>query len=73
MIKTITHTIDGAVISITEPECKADQEELEAREILINKLREMSKVTFDDCDGAEGYALICSAMCDIYNAITAEK
>ena len=73
MIETITHTVDGAVIRITEPECKADQEKLEAREILINKLREMSKITFDDCESTEGYALICSAMCDIYNAITEEK
>lgn len=73
MIKTIMRGIDGSVISITEPECKADQEELEARKILIDKLKEMSKVTFDDCDSAEGYALICSAMCDIYKAITDEK
>lgn len=45
----------------------------ESTEIMLDKLKEMSEVTFDDCGSAEGYALICNAMCDIYNAITEEK
>ncbi len=48
-------------------------EQEKATEIMLDKLEEMSKVTFDDCESTEGYALICSAMCDIYNAITEEK
>ncbi len=49
------------------------KQEQESTEIMLDKLKEMSEVTFDDCDGAEGYALICSAMCDIYNALNTEN
>lgn len=45
----------------------------ESTEIMFDKLKEMSNVTFDDCESTESYAMLCSAMCDIYNAITDEK
>lgn len=43
--------------------------EQEAKEILFEKLKEMAEVTPDAFDDPQGYAILCSAMADLYNAI----
>ena len=40
-----------------------------AKEILLEKLEEMAEVTPDTYDDLQGYAVLCSAMADLYNAI----
>lgn len=40
-----------------------------AKEILLEKLEEMAEVTPDAFDDPQGYAILCSAMADLYNAI----
>ena len=40
-----------------------------AKEILLEKLEEMAEVTPDTFDDLQGYAVLCSAMADLYNAI----
>lgn len=40
-----------------------------AKEILLGKLEEMAEVTPDEFDDMQGYAILCSAMADLYNAI----
>lgn len=41
-----------------------------AKEILLEKLEEMAEVTPDAFDDLQGYAVLCSAMAEVYNAIT---
>lgn len=43
--------------------------EQKAKEILLEKLEEMAEVTPDTYDDLQGYAVLCSAMADVYNAI----
>ena len=43
--------------------------EQKAKEILLEKLEEMAEVTPDAFDDLQGYAVLCSAMADLYNAI----
>lgn len=43
--------------------------EQKAKEILLEKLEEMAEVTPDTYDDLQGYAVLCSAMVDVYNAI----
>ena len=40
-----------------------------AKEILLGKLKEMAKIELDDFYDPQGYAVLCSAMADLYNAI----
>ena len=40
-----------------------------AKEILLEKLEEMAEVTPDAFAAPQGYAILCSAMADLYNAI----
>ena len=40
-----------------------------AKEILLEKLEEMAEVTPDAFDDLQGYAVLCSAMAGLYNAI----
>ena len=40
-----------------------------AKEILLGKLKEMAKIELDDLYDPQGYAVLCSAMADLYNAI----
>ena len=40
-----------------------------AKEILLEKLEEMAEVTPDAFDDLQGYAVLCSAMADLYHAI----
>ena len=40
-----------------------------AKEILLEKLEEMAEVTPDAFDDLQGYAVLCSAMAEVYNAI----
>lgn len=40
-----------------------------AKEILLEKLEEMAEVTPDTYDDLQGYAILCNAMADLYNAI----
>lgn len=44
--------------------------EQKAKEILLEKLEEMAEVTPDAFDDLQGYAAVCSAMAEVYNAIT---
>lgn len=41
----------------------------EVKEILLDKLKEMSEVTYDCCEDMQGYAILCSAMGDIAKVI----
>ena len=41
-----------------------------AKEILLEKLEEMAEVTPDAFDDLQGYEVLCSAMAEVYNAIT---
>ena len=43
--------------------------ENEAKQILLDKLKEMAKIECRDCDDGNEYALICSAMSDIARVI----
>ena len=43
--------------------------EQEAKEILFEKLKEMAKIELDDFYDPQGYAILCSAMADLNNAI----
>ena len=40
-----------------------------AKEILLGKLKEMAKIELDDFYDPQGYAVLCIAMADLYNAI----
>ena len=44
--------------------------EQKAKEILLEKLEEMAEVTPDAFDVLQGYAVLCSAMAEVCNAIT---
>lgn len=44
--------------------------EQKAKEILLEKLEEMAEVTPDAFDDLQGYAVLCSAMAEMCNAIT---
>lgn len=44
-----------------------------AKEILLEKLEEMAEVTPDAFDDLQGYAVLCSAMAEVYNAITQKE
>lgn len=44
--------------------------EQKAKEILLEKLEEMAEVTPDAFDDLHGYAVLCSAMAEMCNAIT---
>ena len=44
-----------------------------AKEILLEKLEEMAEVTPDAFDDPQGYAILCSAMVEGYNAITQKE
>lgn len=41
----------------------------EVKEILLDKLKEMSEVTYDCCEDMQGYAILCSTMGDIAKVI----
>lgn len=41
----------------------------EVKEILLDKLKEMSEVTYDGYEGMQDYAILCSAMGDIAKVI----
>ena len=43
--------------------------EQKAKEILLEKLEEMAEFTPDTYGDLQGYAVLCSAMVDLYNAI----
>nr|DAO95757.1 MAG TPA: hypothetical protein [Caudoviricetes sp.] len=43
--------------------------EQKAKEILLEKLEEMAEATPDTYGDLQGYAALCSAMVDVYNAI----
>ena len=43
--------------------------EQKAKEILLEKLEEMAEVTPDTYGDLQGYAVLCSAMADVYIAI----
>ena len=47
--------------------------EQEAKEILFEKLKEMAEVTPDAFDDLQGYAVLCSAMAEVYYAITQKE
>ena len=44
--------------------------EQKAKEILLEKLEEMAEVTPDAFYDLQGYAVLCSAMAEVCNAIT---
>ena len=44
--------------------------EQKAKEILLEKLEEMAEVTPDAFDDLQSYAVLCSAMAEMCNAIT---
>ncbi len=41
----------------------------EVKEILLDKLKEMSEVEYSICEGTQDYAILCSAMGDIAKVI----
>ena len=43
--------------------------EQKAKEILLEKLEEMAEFTPDTYGDLQGYAVLCSAIVDLYNAI----
>lgn len=45
----------------------------EATDIMFDKLKEMSSITFDECESTEAYASVCMAMCAIFDSLTQEK
>ena len=45
----------------------------EATDIMLDKLKEMAGITYDECESTEGYASVCMAMCNIYYSLTQEK
>lgn len=68
-IRTLTEKYKSVPIGALFSCPKGGAMEERAKEILLEKLEEMAEVTPDTYDDLQGYAILCSAMADLYNAI----
>ena len=68
-IRTLTEKYKSVPIGALFSCPKGGAMEERAKEILLEKLEEMAEVTPDAFDDPQGYAILCSAMADLYNAI----